>query len=600
MRAAFISMSMPLLLLTAAAAEDPVDFPDMNLKAAVEAALWKPDPTPTDMLGLTELTCIGSKYRDNPILSLAGLEYALNLQSLTLRYHLIGDISPLSGLTNLQTLDLLGNEITSLSPLGDLIDLQTLNLERNCVSDISTLSVLTELHTLSLHRNQVSDISPLSDLTSLGWFDLRINPLNQEAYDTYIDQIIANNPGMWFAYDPHFYRRVILESTRGGSITMPGEGGFAYEFGEEIWLKAEADPCFVFARWSGSYGSSEELTYLLVDQDYEITANFVSALDTIYVDNDGPNDPAPGDLAVRDAHENGSVEHPFDRIQEAIDVAAPGARVLVHPGAYHENINLLGKRIELTGIDPNAPSAADYPVLTGLGAGPVVSFVGGEDPNCKLTGFVITGGRSQPATALYCLRSSPTIANCLIIGNRSTDPNGAAICCADSNAVFVNCTIADNYAGEYGAGIRLVDSDVTLLNSIVWGNVPQGIAVEGGSQPSIRHTDITGGWPGAGNIDNNPMFASPGGWVDRENPNVVVAPSNPGVVWADGDYHLKSQTGRWDPKASVWVQDEGTSPCIDAGDPSSPLGTEPEPNGAIVNIGGYGATNQAAKSQAGN
>ena len=45
-----------LISLTSAAAvlaEDPVYFPDANLKAAVEQALGKTDPTPTDMLTLT-------------------------------------------------------------------------------------------------------------------------------------------------------------------------------------------------------------------------------------------------------------------------------------------------------------------------------------------------------------------------------------------------------------------------------------------------------------------------------------------------------------------------------------------------------------------
>jgi hypothetical protein len=39
-----------------AIAEDPVYFPDANLKAAVESALGISNPTPTDMLSLTSLT----------------------------------------------------------------------------------------------------------------------------------------------------------------------------------------------------------------------------------------------------------------------------------------------------------------------------------------------------------------------------------------------------------------------------------------------------------------------------------------------------------------------------------------------------------------
>jgi hypothetical protein len=42
------------------------------------------------------------------------------------------------------------------------------------------------------------------------------------------------------------------------------------------------------------------------------------------------------------------------------------------------------------------------------------------------------------------------------------------------------------------------------------------------------------------------------------------------------------------------VQDEVTSPAIDAGDPASPVGYEPAPNGKVVNMGAYGGTTEAS------
>jgi hypothetical protein len=44
------------------------------------------------------------------------------------------------------------------------------------------------------------------------------------------------------------------------------------------------------------------------------------------------------------------------------------------------------------------------------------------------------------------------------------------------------------------------------------------------------------------------------------------------------------------------VQDEVTSPCIDAGDPNGSLGDELFPHGGIVNLGAYGGTVEASKS----
>ena len=60
------------------------------------------------------------------------------------------------------------------------------------------------------------------------------------------------------------------------------------------------------------------------------------------------------------------------------------------------------------------------------------------------------------------------------------------------------------------------------------------------------------------------------------------------------DYHLKSQAGRWDEQRAAWVRDMVTSPCIDAGNPRSPIMYEPFPHGGVVNMGAYGGTSEAS------
>ena len=59
---------------------------------------------------------------------------------------------------------------------------------------------------------------------------------------------------------------------------------------------------------------------------------------------------------------------------------------------------------------------------------------------------------------------------------------------------------------------------------------------------------------------------------------------------------MKSQAGRWDANEGRWTKDDVTSPCIDAGNLMSPIGTEPFPNGGIINMGAYGGTTEASKS----
>jgi len=60
------------------------------------------------------------------------------------------------------------------------------------------------------------------------------------------------------------------------------------------------------------------------------------------------------------------------------------------------------------------------------------------------------------------------------------------------------------------------------------------------------------------------------------------------------DYHLKSQYGRWN--GAAFVNDDVTSPCINAGDPASDFSNEPMENGGRINIGRYGNTAEASKS----
>ena len=184
------------------------------------------------------------------------------------------------------------------------------------------------------------------------------------------------------------------------------------------------------------------------------------------------------------------------------------------------------------------------------------------------------------------------------------------------------------------------DSSPMLTNCILWGDTPQ--EVFGGAV--ITYSDVQGGWAGDGNIDVDPCFAEPGYWHPNDD------------FWVDGDYHLKSEAGRWDPHvyadvdlagdgiinlldfgvlAGLWQQegvnlpadfdnsgivdlpdlvllldnylttctpgawvfdDANTSPCIDVGDPNADWTAELWPHGKRINMGVYGGTPEASMS----
>ncbi|HUU20783.1 MAG TPA: hypothetical protein VMW72_26795 [Sedimentisphaerales bacterium] len=190
-----------------------------------------------------------------------------------------------------------------------------------------------------------------------------------------------------------------------------------------------------------------------------------------------------------------------------------------------------------------------------------------------------------------------TITNSLFCGNQADI--GGGIDSADVHIVLNNCIFTYNQANRgralccrEGDGEQ---TDLFLANCILF-NGGNEISNNDDSTVMITYSNIQGGWPGEGNIEVDPLFANPGYWADANDPIIVVEPNDPNAVWVDGDYHLKSQYGRWNPVSESWVMDDVTSPCIDTGDPNTPIGDEPAPNGGRINMGAYGGTAEASKS----
>jgi len=180
--------------------------------------------------------------------------------------------------------------------------------------------------------------------------------------------------------------------------------------------------------------------------------------------------------------------------------------------------------------------------------------------------------------------SHPTLTNCMFVKN-SVDNNGGGMSShVASNPILTNCIFIENSGDLGGALSSFTSSTPTLTNCILWSDSPDEIHLSDGNTV-ITYSDIQGGWSGEGNIDIDPHFAEPGYW-DMD-------------VWGDGDYHLKSQAGRWDQVSENWVIDDVTSPCIDAGNPNTPVAFEPFPNGGIINMGAYGGTTEASMSPSG-
>jgi hypothetical protein len=249
---------------------------------------------------------------------------------------------------------------------------------------------------------------------------------------------------------------------------------------------------------------------------------------TWYVDDDALGDPGPGDPTVSDPLEDGSADHPFDAIQEAIDTAVDADTVLVLDGTYtgegNRDLNFRGRLITVR--SENGPGNC---TIDCEGDGRGFYFHSGEGPDSIVEGLTITNGYvdggspggggagvccygSGPTltnctitantangydggAGVFChWNSSPTLTNCRITANTAPAAAGAGVVCSwDSSPTLTNCTIAGN-TGESGAGVSCSDSSPTLTNCTISDNIAgAGAGVWcADSSPTLTNCTISG------------------------------------------------------------------------------------------------------------
>ena len=396
----------------------------------------------TDFSPLSGLTSLQRlRLSGNQISDMSLLSGLTSLQYLCLQNTQISDISSLSGLTSLRELSLGNNQISDISPLSGLINLQELLLGSNRISDISQLSELTNLQRLDIGYNQISDISLLSGLTNLKWLYLWENPLGIDAYTIYIP--LFESYGTTVYYYPPVWRTLTIGSTAGGSVVEPGEGDFDYTNRTVVNIYAVADPGYHFINWTGIAVDVGKVanpaavgTTVTMEADYTLQANFEQIQLVLYVDDDAPNDPGANNPEISDLNEDGSPEHPYDTIQEAIDAAEYGDTVLVYPGTYQEEINFLGKAITVQGV----ATSAGIPILENSGDF-AASFYYDEGPDSILKNFVIRNS----FMAIFIAGSSPTISNVTVVNNKFGIKAYAGAEPDISNSIFWNNTDGDMF-----------------------------------------------------------------------------------------------------------------------------------------------------------
>ena len=254
--------------------------------------------------------------------------------------------------------------------------------------------------------------------------------------------------------------------------------------------------------------------------------------------------------------------------------------------------NVISDNIETDSGRGGALSFCKGPITSNIIENNYAIYKGGACYECTglIKGNIIVGNISNIAGGAMC-NCRGEIAHNIISGNRSNNGGGLFSCIQ----VHSN-TIVGNLAYETGGALSqcpgYVNSNIIAFN--------RAVSVGGISGASLNAHNIFwsneganfggGATPGAGDIIAEPLFAVDGYW----DPNGTEDEADD--FWVDGDYHLKSQEGRWDPVESRWVQDDVTSPCVDAGDAVLDWTAELWPHGKRSNVGAYAGTREASMS----
>lgn len=246
--------------------------------------------------------------------------------------------------------------------------------------------------------------------------------------------------------------------------------------------------------------------------------------------------------SIEDANNILNVPSDYASIQDAINAANNGDAILIASGNYEENIDYYGKKIIITSTDGPKETT-----IHGGYKGCVVTMHNNETEDSVLHGFTITKGAAGLSEdgeesiifprggGVSIFNSSPTISECIMEMNATTDFGGGVyISGEDSKPIINNNQIIENISHYQGAGIS-VDNGAkpTIINNTIANNFAEaatGIVITGKS---------------AGLIENN---------IIKDN-----------ISGYDTNSELVFQYLRENPEFYNWVDDWGQHPAFPSG-----------------------------------
>jgi len=159
----------------------------------------------------------------------------------------------------------------------------------------------------------------------------------------------------------------------------------------------------------------------------------------------------------------------------------------------------------------------------------------------------------------FASNSEFRLTNCTIAEN-STEKNGGGVRITGTVANLVCCTIAENAAAGVGGGVSGEYSQISILNCISWGNGDDELDFST-CDTTVTYCDVAGGWPGEGNIDEDPRFTGVGNYHILESSPCMNSGTSVGAPSLDIDGDPRP----WGPEVDIG-SDEVRYEVIDSRD----------------------------------
>ncbi|QKZ12589.1 right-handed parallel beta-helix repeat-containing protein [Spirosoma sp. KUDC1026] len=131
----------------------------------------------------------------------------------------------------------------------------------------------------------------------------------------------------------------------------------------------------------------------------------------------------------------------------------------------------------------------------------------------QATGYGGAGNSGGFGGAIY-MSGNSSFVNCTFSNNRAggrVRSAGGAVYIFSGTPSFTNCSFANNTDDRQGGAIYNESGTTTLINNILWGNLPNGIINTSNANTVLTYTDTQDNTPGIGNFSLDPLFADAAG-----------------------------------------------------------------------------------------